>query len=126
MANALEPPVEFSNGRMVQLQERFQGRVITPVDPGDDEARRAWNLLVDQYPTVIVMAESAEDVAVAVRFAKSEGLNSSRRKMGPGAGPNSAPRPGAIARLFTGRRHHWLYVGWRHGLAGPLLRSVNR
>lgn len=84
MEHVLEPPVEFSNGRTIRLQERIQGRVITPIDPGYDAARQAWNLTVDQRPAVIVMVESAFDVVEAVRFAKDEGLGVAVQSTGHG------------------------------------------
>lgn len=84
MEHVLEPSIEFPTGRAVQLQERVQGQVITPIDPDYDEARKAWNLNVDQHPAVIVLAESAEDVAEAVRFARREGLGVAVQSTGHG------------------------------------------
>ena len=84
MEYVLEPSIEFSNGRAVQLQECIQGQVITPVDPDYDEARKAWNLNVDQHPAVIVYAESAADVAETVRFSRSEGLGVAVQSTGHG------------------------------------------
>jgi hypothetical protein len=37
----------------------------TPVDPGWDDARRAWNLAVDQHPAAVALPESAADVMAA-------------------------------------------------------------
>ena len=45
--------------------------------PGDDawdEARQAWNLAVDQRPAAVAVAESADDVAAIVDFAREHGL----------------------------------------------------
>jgi FAD/FMN-containing dehydrogenase len=61
--------------------------IITPDDPGWDEARRAWNLAVDQRPAAVAMPETAQDVAAAVRFARERGL----RVAGQGTGHNAAP-----------------------------------
>jgi FAD/FMN-containing dehydrogenase len=50
--------------------------VITPNDDSSyHTARQTWDLSVDQYPAVIVMAESADDVAAGVRYARSNGLS---------------------------------------------------
>lgn len=84
MVSVLKPSVGSSNGRSVQLQSLIQGQVITPVDAGYDEARRAWNLSVDQHPALIVLAESAADVAEAVRFASSEGFGVAVQSTGHG------------------------------------------
>lgn len=58
--------------------------VIKPGDPRYDEARQAWNLSVDQYPAAIVMAESAEDVVAAIRYARQENLGVSVQATGHG------------------------------------------
>jgi hypothetical protein len=51
-----------------------ESRVIVPGDEVYDTARRGWNLAVDQYPAVIVVAKNAADVSAAIRFAQSQGL----------------------------------------------------
>jgi hypothetical protein len=61
--------------------------IITPGDPGWDEARRAWNLAVDQRPAAVAMPGSAAEVAAAVRFAAGRGL----RVAAQGTGHNAAP-----------------------------------
>jgi hypothetical protein len=48
--------------------------LLLPHDPGWNEARRAWNLAVDQQPVAVALPESAEDVAAVVRWARSRGL----------------------------------------------------
>ena len=48
--------------------------LVLPHDPGWNEARRAWNLAVDQQPAAVALPESAEDIAGVVRWARSRGL----------------------------------------------------
>ena len=48
--------------------------IAMPGDPGWDDARRAWNLAVDQHPAAVAQPRSARDVADAVRFARRYGL----------------------------------------------------
>ncbi len=60
---------------------------LTAADPGWDEARRAWNLAVDQRPAAIARPASARDVAAAVTFARRHGL----RVAAQGTGHNAAP-----------------------------------
>src|SRR5687768_5404544 len=55
-----------------RLRERVLGGVVTPGDASWDDARRAWNLALDQRPELVVQAESAEDVAAVVRFAREQ------------------------------------------------------
>jgi FAD/FMN-containing dehydrogenase len=48
-------------------------RLVLPEQPGWDDARRAWNLAVDQRPAAVALPESAADVAEAVRLARARG-----------------------------------------------------
>jgi FAD/FMN-containing dehydrogenase len=61
--------------------------ILMPGDPGWDDARRAWNLAVDQHPAAIALPESAHDVAVAVGFAREHGLRVAAQGTGHGAAP---------------------------------------
>ena len=51
------------------LRAAVTGEVFALGDADYDQARQAWNLATDERPAVVVMAESAPDVAQAVRFA---------------------------------------------------------
>lgn len=53
----------------------FAGVVIGPSDDGYDAHRDVWNGMVDNHPVLIARAESAADVAVAVRFARQRDLD---------------------------------------------------
>ena len=55
--------------RGATLQARIAGTVIDAHDARYDEARKAWNLVVDQHPALIVYVENSADVVQAVRFA---------------------------------------------------------
>jgi len=61
--------------------------LIMPGHPGWDEARRAWNLAVDQHPAAVAWPASAEDVADVIGFAREYGL----RVAAQGTGHNAAP-----------------------------------
>jgi FAD/FMN-containing dehydrogenase len=67
-------PSDLVQSQVVELRSRLAGQVITPSDPQYDQARQAWNLSVDQRPAVILVAQSAEDISLAVRFARRQGL----------------------------------------------------
>lgn len=73
-----------TDSRWDQLLSRIQGTVITPDDPQYDEARRAWNLTVNQHPALIVVAASAADVVEATQFAMRENLTISVQSTGHG------------------------------------------
>jgi len=68
------------------LRARVAGTVSVPGDEDWDEARRAWNLAVDQRPAAVVLAESAGDVKVALDFAREHGLQVAPQGTGHGAG----------------------------------------
>lgn len=69
------------------LRREVAGDVIVPADRGWDEARRAWNLAVDQRPAAVVRPKSAADVAAAVRFASANGMRIAPQATGHNAGP---------------------------------------
>jgi FAD/FMN-containing dehydrogenase len=48
--------------------------LVLPHDQGWNEARRAWNLAVDQRPAAVAIPESAAEAAAVVRWARSRGL----------------------------------------------------
>jgi FAD binding domain/Berberine and berberine like len=52
----------------------INGTFLTPEDEGFDTARQGWNLAVDQRPAAVAYADSATDVAAAVRLAGERGL----------------------------------------------------
>jgi hypothetical protein len=52
-------------GHWAELQSNIAGKVITPRDPEYDEARRAWDLTVQQWPAAIAVATDAVDVVEA-------------------------------------------------------------
>jgi FAD/FMN-containing dehydrogenase len=56
--------------------------VILPEHPGYDDARRAWNLAVDQRPAGVVEARSADDVLAAVAHARAHGLQVAAQSTG--------------------------------------------
>lgn len=73
-------------GGLDKLRAVMGGPVITPADPGFDEARRVWNAEIDRRPAVIARCVSAADVAAAVGFAREHRLEVSVRGGAHGAG----------------------------------------
>jgi FAD/FMN-containing dehydrogenase len=70
-----------------KLRAAMSGEVFVPGDDGYDEARRAWNLAVDERPAVVVFPASAADVARAVQFARSQHMRIAPQATGHGAEP---------------------------------------
>ena len=68
--------------------------LVFPGQPGWDEARRAWNLSVDQRPAAVALPETVVDVVAAVDHARAVGLRVAVQGTGHGAG--STPLEGAL------------------------------
>jgi FAD/FMN-containing dehydrogenase len=86
------------------LQDAIAGDVFVPGDHGYDEARRAWNLAVEQRPAVVVVADSAADVASAVRFARSQAMRIAPQGTGHGAAPLEPLEGAMLLRTSRMRR----------------------
>ena len=65
----------------------LEGKIVTAEHARFDEARRAWNLTIDQRPSAVVFPESAGDVAAAVLFAREHGQRIAAQGTGHNAGP---------------------------------------
>ena len=70
-----------------RLTSALPGRVVLPEHVGFDEARRAWNLAIDQRPAAVAFPESLQHVAAVVLFAREFGL----RVAAQGTGHSAAP-----------------------------------
>ena len=70
-----------------RLTSALAGKVVTPEHARFDEARRAWNLAIDQRPAAVVYPESAQDVAAAVLFTREFGQRVAAQGTGHNAGP---------------------------------------
>jgi FAD/FMN-containing dehydrogenase len=57
-----------------ELRARLCGALLQPGEEGYDEASRAWTLNAHQQPAMVILADGAEDVVAAVRFARDAGL----------------------------------------------------
>ena len=69
------------------LRAALAGQVFVAGQAGYDQARQAWNLAVDQRPSVVVEAGSAAGVAQAVRYARAHGMRIAPQGSGHGAAP---------------------------------------
>jgi hypothetical protein len=85
------------------LQAAIAGQVFVPGQAGYDQARQAWNLAVDERPSLVVVAESAADVAQAVRYARARQMRIAPQGTGHGAAPLE-PLDGAMLLRTTRMR----------------------
>jgi FAD/FMN-containing dehydrogenase len=68
------------------LRESLTGDVLGRSDPGYERARVCFNLLIDRRPAAIARCVDADDVAAALAFGQSHGLEIAVR----GGGHNPA------------------------------------
>jgi len=55
------------------LSDALDGDLLSTTSSDYDEARTIWNAMIDRRPGLIVMCESADDVARGIRFAAEHG-----------------------------------------------------
>ncbi len=89
-------PTETS---LAALRAAFRGALLRPGEEGYDEARRVWNGAIDRRPALIARCAGADDVAVAVRFAREYDLLVSVRGGGHSIGGLSVCDDGLMIDL---------------------------
>jgi hypothetical protein len=55
---------------VAEFARTFTGRVLRPVDPGYEEARKVHNSLVDKRPELIARSRGVADIADAIMVAR--------------------------------------------------------
>jgi FAD/FMN-containing dehydrogenase len=91
---------------LAALEETVRGSVLTPGDPGYDEARSIWNALIDRRPALIVQCSGAADVVDAVNFAREQGLDLSIKAGGHNVAGNAVNDGGLVIDLSQMRGVH--------------------
>ena len=81
------------------LRADVRGDVLTPGGAGYDEARVLWNGMIDRHPAGIVRVRGVEDVAIALRFARENGLVVTVRGGGHGVAGNALSDGGLVLDL---------------------------
>jgi len=82
-----------------RLRSDLRGPVIAPGDPGYDEARTVFNSMIDKRPAVIAQCEGVEDVAEAIAFARTHGLEIAVRGGGHGVTGTALSEGGLVIDL---------------------------
>jgi FAD/FMN-containing dehydrogenase len=62
------------DGSLAELRDVLSGELIVAGDPGYDEARKVFNATIDRRPAAIARCSTTADVAIAVNFAREQGL----------------------------------------------------
>jgi FAD/FMN-containing dehydrogenase len=86
-------------GAQRRRPDGFGGEVLRPGDPSYDEARTLFNSMIDKRPALIAQCESAADVAAAVRYGVSEGLEIAVRGGGHGVAGTAVTEGGIVVDL---------------------------
>jgi FAD binding domain/Berberine and berberine like len=113
-----------------ELKSRLGDRVVGSDDAAWDEARRAWNLTVDQRPVAVARPETAQDVVAVMEVAPGHGLRVAPQGTGHGAPPRASLERSVLVdtsrmnavEIDPDRRRARLLAGakWRH-VVGPAL-----
>ncbi|HEX9553317.1 MAG TPA: FAD-dependent oxidoreductase, partial [Streptosporangiaceae bacterium] len=64
----------------------MRGSLITPGDPGYDEARAVYNAMIDKRPAAVARCRDVADVIACVRFGREHGVELAVRGGGHNAG----------------------------------------
>ena len=106
MASKVAVGVELDAEALEALSQQVRGPVLTPGDPGYDEARSIWNGLIDRRPALIVQCSGAADVVDAVNFAREQGLTLSIKAGGHNVAGNAVNDDGIVLDLSQMRGVH--------------------
>lgn len=90
---------DMAGGEIDALRSAVAGAVIGPGDAGYDTARALWNGSFDRRPAVIVCCARTTDVAAAIQFARTSGLEISVRGGGHSYSGASAGDHGLMIHL---------------------------
>lgn len=89
---------------MRPLRDGLRGELLTPDAPGYDEARTIWNARHDRRPAAVVRPACAEDVALAVRFARAHALPLAVRGGGHGLAGSALVDGGLVIDMRSMRQ----------------------
>lgn len=78
-------PAAITDADLAGLRAALDGDALLSGDSAWDAGRQAWNLIAQQDPAMIVMAESAADVSATLAFAADHGLRVAPQGTGHGA-----------------------------------------
>ena len=70
-SHTLQDPLQRA---ALELAARLPGKVVLPIDDAYETARLGWNMIIKKSPSVIVYAETPQDVSEALAFAHQQDL----------------------------------------------------
>ena len=81
------------------LKSNFEGQLLSPSDPGYDEARQIWNASIDKKPALIARCSGVADVVAAVNFARTHQILTAIRGGGHNVGGRALCDDGLVIDL---------------------------
>jgi FAD/FMN-containing dehydrogenase len=66
--------VELSDEALAELRMRLRGEALTPGDPGYEQARKPFNAMQTDRPSLVVRCTGTADVVDAINFARDNGI----------------------------------------------------
>ncbi|GHJ35699.1 FAD-binding oxidoreductase [Streptomyces sp. TS71-3] len=91
--------VQLDTLALAALRDAFAGSVITPHDPSYDEERAVFNGMIDRRPAAIAGCRTQQDVARAIRFGRTMGLEIAVRGRGHSVAGTSTVDGGLVVDL---------------------------
>jgi hypothetical protein len=92
-------PASANELSIPRLRDEFDGRVITPGDPGYDQARMPFYGGIDRHPAAIIRPTDAAEVARIVMLARDSGLELAVRSGGHSPAWHSVNNGGIVLDL---------------------------
>src|SRR5215475_6809277 len=89
----------LSDGLTQNFLAKFKGRALRPSDADYDSSRSLWNGAIDRKPAVVARCADSEQVAQAVRFARTSGLEIAVRGGGHNYAGNASCDGGMMIHL---------------------------
>ncbi|MEJ2111741.1 MAG: FAD-dependent oxidoreductase, partial [Acidobacteriota bacterium] len=96
--------INLSSEQVAKLKEHLNGKVVLPDDEHYEESCKIWNAMINKRPVAIVQCADADDVPIAIKFARENEIEVSIR----GAGHNIAGNSlcdGGITIDFSGMKN---------------------
>src|SRR5690554_554453 len=81
------------------FRAHLQGELLTPNQPGYEDARKIWNAMIERKPAAIIRCRAVEDIALAVDFARHHSLLISVRGGGHNIAGNALCEQGLMIDL---------------------------
>jgi len=106
VASGLGGSGEGMGDALTRLAGQLRGELLLPKDHGYDDARRGYNSLHDHRPAVIVRPTVADEVALALEFATSAGLEVAVRSGGHSLAGYGATEGGVLIDLSAMQASH--------------------